>query len=118
MKTMTHISAWRRRAQRPFPLSRLALAILIATCAHPAPLLAANAPLLPPLTTVSGSLRLPGKFVWADLVTDDVKAATKFYARLFGWTFNDYGAYVIARNDDRPLCGMFQRPRPTDRAAE
>jgi predicted enzyme related to lactoylglutathione lyase len=25
------------------------------------------------------------------------------------------GNYVIAANDERPLCGMFQRPRPADR---
>ncbi len=79
---------------------------------------AASAPsqlVLPPLTTVSGSSRLPGKFVWADLVTDDVPAARKFYARLFGWTFQDFGNYSIAANEERPLCGMFQRPRPKDR---
>jgi predicted enzyme related to lactoylglutathione lyase len=69
---------------------------------------------LPPLTTVSGSPRLPGKFVWADLVTDDVLTAKKFYSALFGWTFYDYGGYIVGRNDDRPLCGMFQRPRPAD----
>jgi hypothetical protein len=75
---------------------------------------AADAPKLPPLTSVSGSTRLPGKFVWADLVTDDVPAARTFYARLFGWTFRDYGNYTIASNDERPLCGMFQRPRPAN----
>ncbi len=69
---------------------------------------------LPPITTVPGSPRLPGKFVWADLVTDDVLTAQKFYSALFGWSFYDYGGYLIGRNDDRPLCGMFQRPRPAD----
>jgi len=69
---------------------------------------------LPPLTTISGSPRLPGKFVWADLVTDDVLAAQKFYAALFDWHFYDYGGYLIGRHDDRPLCGMFQRPRPAN----
>jgi len=73
---------------------------------------------LPPLTSVSGSPRLPGKFVWADLVTDDVPAARKFYAQLFGWTFRDLGGYVIAANDERPLCGMFQRPRPKEQSAQ
>jgi predicted enzyme related to lactoylglutathione lyase len=76
---------------------------------------AAEPPPLPPLTTVSGSPRLPGKFVWVDLVTDDVAAARKFYGALFGWTFQDLGAYVIAENQDRPVGGMFQRPRPADR---
>ncbi len=76
---------------------------------------ASDATKLPPLSTVSGSPRLPGKFVWADLVTDNVPAARAFYSRLFGWTFRDYGNYTIAANDERPLCGMFQRPRPADR---
>lgn len=73
---------------------------------------------LPPLSTVSDSPRLPGKFVWADLVTDDVPTAQKFYSQLFGWTFRNVGDYVIACADDRPLGGMFQRPRPMDRSAE
>lgn len=79
---------------------------------------AAGPPPLPPLTTVSGNPRLPGKFVWADLVTDDALAAQKFYTALFGWKFYDYGGYLVGMNDDRPLCGMLQRPRPKDRVAE
>lgn len=75
---------------------------------------AAEAPPLPPLTAVPGSPRLPGKFVWADLVTDDVPAARQFYSGLFGWSFRDLGNYTIAANDERPLCGMFQRSRPKD----
>jgi predicted enzyme related to lactoylglutathione lyase len=77
--------------------------------------LRAESPPLPPLTTVSGSPRLPGKFVWADLVTDDVPKAQKFYGELFGWTFRNYGGYMIAFLDSEPVGGMFQRPRPTDR---
>jgi uncharacterized protein len=76
--------------------------------------IAAETPTLPPLTTVPGSPRLPGKFVWADLATDDVAAAQKFYGGLFGWTFQDLGGYTIAANDGRPLCGMFERARPTN----
>ncbi len=79
---------------------------------------AADPPPLPPVTAAAGNPRLPGKFVWADLVTDDVLKAQQFYSALFGWTFHDYGGYLIGRNDDRPLCGMFQRTRPKDRVAE
>ena len=79
---------------------------------------AADAPALPPLTTISGNPRLPGKFIWADLVTDDILVAQKFYTARFGWQFNDYGGYFIGRNDDRPMCGMFQRPRPADQSAK
>jgi predicted enzyme related to lactoylglutathione lyase len=87
-----------------------AVALLLAS-----PCVAAEPPPLPPLSSVSGSPRLPGKFVWADLVTDDVAAARNFYGALFGWTFRDVGGYVIAANDERPLCGLFQRPRPAGR---
>jgi predicted enzyme related to lactoylglutathione lyase len=61
---------------------------------------------------------LPGKFVWADLVTDDVATSRAFYERLFGWKFSNLGNYVVALNDGRPMAGMFQRPRPKDRVAE
>src|SRR5215831_12246366 len=75
-------------------------------------------PQLPPLTTVSGSPRLPGKFVWADLVTDDVPAARTFYSDLFGWTFQTVGTYTVMENLERPICGMFRRPRPKEGSAQ
>jgi len=94
----------RRTGISPLLATLLLMAAIVVNAAEP----------LPPLTNLSGSPRLPGKFVWADLVTDDALAAQKFYAALFGWKFYDYGGYLIGRNDDRPMCGMFQRPRPAD----
>jgi predicted enzyme related to lactoylglutathione lyase len=44
-----------------------------------------------------------------------VPAARKFYSGLFGWTFREIGNYTIAENDERPLGGLFQRPRPDNR---
>jgi len=79
---------------------------------------AADRPPLPPLTTEPSAPRLTGKFVWADLVTYDTAAAAKFYGGLFGWTFRDYGGYLIGANDERPLCGLVQRPRPEETAAQ
>jgi uncharacterized protein len=104
-----------KRNQFRVPLWVAALTLL---CGSLTPGRGAGAPKLPPLTAVSGSPRLPGKFVWADLVTDNVSVAQEFYSRLFGWRFWSYGNYLIGHNDDRPLCGMFQRPRPKDKAAE
>lgn len=72
---------------------------------------------LPPLGD-GARTRLPGKFVWVDLVTHDVPAATKFYGSLFGWTFQNVGDYVVVRNDGRPVAGMFRRPRPADPSAK
>ena len=51
---------------------------------------------LPPLTTAKGSPQIPGKFVWADLITDDAQAARTFYGRLFGWTFREVGGFAQA----------------------
>ena len=76
--------------------------------------LPAAEPEFPPLTTVEGNPRLPGKFIWADLVTDDVAKARNFYAQVFGWQFWGMGNYMIAMNDGQPLAGMFQKPRPAN----
>jgi predicted enzyme related to lactoylglutathione lyase len=67
---------------------------------------------LPPLTSAKGNPRLPGKFIWADLVTDDVSKAMNFYAQVFGWRFAPAGNYYIAINDSHPIAGIFQKPRP------
>src|SRR6185436_9790275 len=93
----------------------LVAAAVVLSMGFSVPGLTGELPAVPPLTTVSGSPRLPGKFVWADLVTDDVAAARKFYSGLFGWSFRDLGGYVVVANDDRPLGGIFHRPRPADR---
>lgn len=77
--------------------------------------IAASGPELPPLTDLSSNPRLPGKFVWADLATDNVVAARTFYARMFGWQYYDLGGYSIALSAGRPLCGMFQKPKPADK---
>src|SRR5262249_51995198 len=69
---------------------------------------------LPPVTSTSGSPRLPGKFVWADLVTDDVLKARNFYYYLFHWSFMERSNYTIAMNKERPLCGMFHLDRQAD----
>jgi hypothetical protein len=79
------------------------------------PLPAAESPTLPPLTTVKGSPRLPGKFVWADLVTDDIPQARKFYSGLLGWNFREVGNYSIAYNAERPVAGIFAMKRPADK---
>ena len=66
--------------------ARMALAVLgvalAAACAsskpHP----------IPPVTETPTGLVTPGKFVWVDLVTDDVAGAKSFYGQLFGWSFD------------------------------
>jgi uncharacterized protein len=54
-----------------------------------------------------------GRFVWHDLVTDDVAASRKFYAALLGWEFEEANRngrpYVIARSGGQATGGIVQR---------
>jgi len=106
MKPISHVSDATRRVTLLF----VAAALCCGALRGPA----ADAPKLPPLSTASGGAKLPGKFVWADLVTHDVPAVSKFYGQVCGWTFQDIGGYLIASNDGRPVAGLLQRPKPGD----
>ena len=46
----------------------------------------ARAAAFPALNDPATTENHPGKFVWAELHTDDPAAATKFYSGVFGWT--------------------------------
>jgi len=78
---------------------------------------AVAAPLeLPPLSDVPSGTHLPGKVVWADLVTPNLAAAETFYSGLFAWTFRDFHTgdtdYAVAIADGRPIAGIVQRAIP------
>jgi predicted enzyme related to lactoylglutathione lyase len=54
-----------------------------------------------------------GRFVWHELMTPDVEGSKKFYAELFGWTFDERpmpggmpGVYPTITKDNRPLGGV------------
>ena len=70
----------------------------------------AATPELPPLNDPPTNTRLPGKFVWVDLLTPDVELAESFYGKLFGWTFRKIGdgdsAYTLAFLGEEPMAGM------------
>ena len=60
---------------------------------------------------------LTGKFIWHDLITDDVAGARKFYGDLFGWEFEstsrpDIGDYTLIRANGRYLGGMVELEDP------
>ena len=52
----------------------------------------------------------PGKFVWHDLVTDDVAACRRFYGSLLGWEFEETSrlgrGYVVARLEGVRVAGL------------
>lgn len=65
---------------------------------------------LPPLASPPSDIHRTGKFVWLDLLTEDVQGAKKFYGGLFGWTFesfDDDGIYTLIRHKGKPMGGIF-----------
>jgi predicted enzyme related to lactoylglutathione lyase len=59
----------------------------------------------------SENQRLPGKFVWAELVTYDAALSETFYSQLFDWHFDDDDDYRVAWHGDDPVGGIVVRPR-------
>lgn len=60
-----------------------------------------------------------GKFVWHDLMTDDVAAARRFYGNLFGWRFEKTvgpagGDYTLIESGGRYIGGMVQLADPVN----
>lgn len=66
--------------------------------------------------------RTPGRFVWYDLVTDDVAAARTFYGELFGWEFEEIpdhpNRFVLIRSDGIPIGGLVQLDRENPDSTE
>lgn len=46
-------------------------------------------PLVPPITSQADAQPVTGKIVWHDLLTHDSDLASDFYAKLFGWEFEE-----------------------------
>jgi len=84
----------------------IAAALLVSACAT------VN---LPAITDEPTSVRLPGKVVWHDLISDNPEASARFYSELFGWEFEPVGAsfglgadttYTLIRHNGRLIGGM------------
>lgn len=71
-----------------------------------------SAPLLATETT-----RIPGKFVWADLVTHDASRAQAFYHAWLGWEFKPADDLQLILHGGRTLGALRQRARPANSTA-
>jgi predicted enzyme related to lactoylglutathione lyase len=74
---------------------------------------------LPPIVPTPTAEYLTGKFVWRDLLTQDLPAVERFYGTLFGWEFEagDSGrvVYRTITHRGRPIGGVFYtEPRDQD----
>ena len=74
-------------------LKMLALAILVAGCGT-------IAVSLPPVTESPTGLHNDGRVVWHDLLTTTPEASRRFYAELFGWTFERPRLHIGVGGDD------------------
>ncbi|MDE2614897.1 MAG: VOC family protein [Burkholderiales bacterium] len=58
--------------------------------------------------------KTPGAFSWTELMTPDPKAASEFYASLFGWTFDTMdmgdGPYRVVKVGETAVGGMMKTP--------
>lgn len=67
----------------------------------------------PPIADPPSDKRYPGRWVWHELLTDDVAAAKRFYGSVFGWTFDTIGkgsrTYTLVRHDGRAIAGIVAR---------
>lgn len=79
-------------------------------------LLAAGPSAADPSITATPTLEWdPGQLVWADLLTDDVESARRFYADVFGWQFVGDDEYLQASNAGAPVAGIaHHEPRDPD----
>jgi predicted enzyme related to lactoylglutathione lyase len=101
MDLQTKTSPAPRRRHRRIRIAGSALCLAFASACATETL-----PLIPPVTRQPSQLVMPGKFVWADLVTQDVAKANSFYGALFGWTFQDNERYSPVLNDGTPIAGI------------
>ena len=65
---------------------------------------------LPPLASPPTGIHYTGKFVWVDLLSENVRQAKEFYGGLFGWEFealDDDGIYTLIRYRERYIGGIF-----------
>lgn len=109
---MTFMKVSKLPTTRP-ALTALVLLVLLAACAG-------TTYNLPPVTEQSSGEQHPGKFIWQDLLSDDVAGSQRFYSELFGWKFQSLsllGAeYWLISLNGEPIGGMVnQRGLPAER---
>jgi len=63
---------------------------------------------LTPVAAPPTGIHYPGKFIWNDLLTDDVTTAKKFYGQLLGWNFKELNGYTVVENDNQAIGGMVE----------
>ena len=85
---------------KKFILILFLLSLILYSCAP-------DLPIVPPINTTTTGESHPGKFIWYDLMTNDIPAVKSFYGELFGWEFIDTGEpennYTVVLHNGIPV---------------
>ena len=102
--------SFKHKRHNPFIRQVLIAILLGVACAMP--VMAAEIQ-LPAIVEPASQEHHVGKLIFVELVTPDIAAAKKFYAKLFGWTFRDIQdgeiKYAQAFLDGRSVAGLIHK---------
>lgn len=95
-------------SQATMRLERVSLVLILTALVAALSIGCSRSRSLPPIAEGPDAVRIPGKFVWHNLVTSDGEAARTFYGALFGWQFEVVadGKYTIISYQGRNLGGI------------
>ena len=83
----------------------------------------ATTPRWPSISESPTDVHLQGRWVWTELLADNVDIEKAFYGNVFGWQYETCGtgkdAYTLIRVDGRPIAGIvpYAKPADADRSA-
>ena len=69
---------------------------------------------LSPITDNPSGKIYPGRIVWHDLLTSDLRVTGNFYEKLFGWQIDYKEHSAIARNNGKRVAGILELPMKDD----
>jgi len=86
-----------------------ALLILAGGCAT-------SRPRWPAVSETPTNIHIQGRWIWAELLADNVETEKNFYKEVFGWQFDSLGTgdsiYTLVRVNDKPIAGIVHFPKP------
>lgn len=90
---------------------------LNAGCAHlDKPVDSGPEVLLGPITDSPSGNIYPGRIVWHDLLTSDLRVAGSFYEKVFGWQIEYKEHSALARNSGKRVAGILELPTQDDKS--
>lgn len=79
---------------------------------------ASTGPQWPAISDMPTDVRIQGRWVWAELMTDNIEAEKTFYSEAFGWEYDtissDNDAYTVIRVGGRPIGGIIHIAKPAE----